>query len=386
MNGKIERIWERTRALRPTIEAHRGEGDGLHHLPDAIARAFAEANVYRLLLPQEFGGEDIDPITYYDLVEEVSSYDGSVGWNYSIGSSTPLILGDLSPARLGAIFATPDSCIAASASAPGRAVAVDGGYRVTGRFAWASGIHQARWVGVTCFVFDGDQMRKSEAGNPIALGMLIPKQECDILDTWHVLGMRGTGSTEFEVNGALVPKDLAIRFFGAKSRYPYPIFHLPPTYFGYNHVSVMNGIARSALDGLKALARTKTNAMAGTSLRDEPQAQYAVAKAEAMIESNRLAVKESFRALWEKVVAGESVPLEMRARVRRSVAYATECAVEAVQLCYSAAGGTAIYESAPFERALRDVNAAATHMTTRRIMMEEAGRVAFGLPPRTLLF
>jgi alkylation response protein AidB-like acyl-CoA dehydrogenase len=136
MNGKIEGIWERTRALRATIEAHRGEGDGLHHLPNAIARAFVEANVYRLLLPEEFGGEDIDPITYYDLVKEVSSYDGSVGWNYSIGSSTPLILGDLSPARLRAIFASPDSCVAASASAPGRAVEVEGGYRVTGRFAW----------------------------------------------------------------------------------------------------------------------------------------------------------------------------------------------------------------------------------------------------------
>ena len=99
MNDKIEQIWERTRALRPTIETHRGECDGLHHLPDTIARAFVEANVYRLLLPHEFGGENVDPLTYYDLVEEVSSYDGSAGWNYSIGSSTPVILGDLSPAR-----------------------------------------------------------------------------------------------------------------------------------------------------------------------------------------------------------------------------------------------------------------------------------------------
>ena len=93
MDDKIERIWERTRALRPVVEAHRGEGDALHHLPEAIARAFAEANVYRLLLPNEFGGEDIDLLTYFDLVEEVASYDGSVGWNYPIGSSTPIILG-----------------------------------------------------------------------------------------------------------------------------------------------------------------------------------------------------------------------------------------------------------------------------------------------------
>jgi alkylation response protein AidB-like acyl-CoA dehydrogenase len=241
-------------------------------------------------------------------------------------------------------------------------------------------------VGVNCFVYDGDQMRKSAEGIPLALLLLMPKQDGNVLDTWHVLGMRGTGSTEFEVNGAFVPKDMAIRFFGAESQYPYPIFHLPPTYFGYNHVSVMNGIARAALDGLKALACTKTVSMGGSKLCDEPQVQYAVAKAEAMIEANRISVKESFRALWAKVVAGQPVPLEVRARVRRCVAHAAECAVEAVQLCYRAAGGTAIYESPPFERALRDVNVAATHITTRRIMMEEAGRVAFGLRPRTPLF
>jgi indole-3-acetate monooxygenase len=386
MDDKAERIMERTRALRPTIEAHRAEGDGLHHLPDAIARAFAEANVYRLLLPHEFGGDNIDPLTYFDLIEEVASYDGSVGWNYSIGSSTPIILGDLSAARLHEIFASPDSCVAASASPPGRAVEVEDGYRIEGRFAWASGVHQARWVVANCFVFEGDKMRKSASGTPVALGFVMPKRDCNVLDTWHVIGMRGTGSTEFEVNGAWVPKDMAIRFFGAESQHPYPIFHLPPTYFGYNHVGVMNGIARSALSGLKTLASTKISAMAGTSLRDDPQAQYAVAKAEAMIEANRLAVKESFRSLWSSVVAGQPVSLEVRARMRRSVAHAAECAVEAVQLCYGAAGGAAIYESAPFERALRDVNAAAAHIATRRVMMEEAGRVAFGSPPRTPLF
>jgi len=385
-NDNVERVWARIRALRPVIEAHRHEGDGLHHLPDAIARAFTEANVYRLLLPDEFGGENIDLLTYYDLVEEVASYDGSVGWNFSIGSSTPIILGDLSPTRLHAIFASPDSCVAASASPPGRAVEVEGGYRITGRFAWASGIHQARWVIANGFIFDGDTMRKSAAGTPVALGFVMPKRDCKVLDTWQVVGMRGTGSTEFEAANVLVPKDMTIRFFGAESQYPYPIFHLPPTYFGYNHVGVMNGIARAALAGLKELARTKTSAMGGGSLRDDPQAQYAVAKAEAMIEANRIAVKEAFRPLWTKVVARDPVALAMRAGVRRMIAHAAECAVEAVQLCFRAAGGSAIYESAPFERALRDVNAAATHMTTRRVMMEEAGRVAFGLAPRTPLF
>jgi indole-3-acetate monooxygenase len=386
MNDRIERIWERTRALRPVIEAHREEGDRLHHLSDSVGEAFAAANVYRLLMPVEYGGEDLDPLSYFDLIEEVASYDGSAGWNFSIGSSTPIIFGDLSPTRLREIFATPDACVAASTSPIGRAIEVKDGYRLTGRFAWASGIHQARWVVAIGAIFDGEAVRKTAGGAPVVLGFVMPKERCTVLDTWNVIGMRGTGSTEFEVHDVLIPGDMAIRLFQGKSRYPNPIFHLPPTYFGYNHVGVMNGIARSAVASLKTLASTKTSAAPPGSLRDDSQAHYAVAKAEAMIEANRLAVKEAFRALWTNVVAGEAVPMEMRARLRRAVAYAAECAVQATELCYRAAGGTAVYESAPFERALRDVNTAATHMNVRRLMMEEAGRVSFGLKPRTPLF
>jgi alkylation response protein AidB-like acyl-CoA dehydrogenase len=386
MDMRIKQIWERVRALRSVIESHRDEAQALHHLPDPVARAFVEANVYRLLLPAEYGGENIDPLSYYDLVEEVASYDGSAGWNFSIGSSTPLIFGDLSPSRLRTIFGAPDACVAASTTPLGRAIEVEGGYRLAGRFAWASGVHHARWVVAMGAVFDGATMRKSPAGTPIILGFVMPREDCTVLDTWHVLGLRGTGSTEFEVDNVFVPKDLAIRFFHPECRYPYPIFRMPPTYFGYNHVSVMNGIARSALAALKALASTKTSTMPSGGLRDDPQAHYAVAKAEAMIDANRLAVKDAFRLFWSPVVANESVSMEARARLRRAIAHAAESAIEAVQLCYRAAGGTAVYESAPFERALRDVNTAATHMAVRRVMMEEAGRVAFGLIPRTPLF
>jgi alkylation response protein AidB-like acyl-CoA dehydrogenase len=127
MEDKIKRAWARARELRPVIEAHRSEGDLLRRLPDAIAQAFVAANVYRLLLPEDFGGEGIDPITYYDLVEEVSSYDGSVGWNYSIGTTTAVMLGDLSIKRLRTIFADADCCLAGAAAPPGRAIAMDGG-------------------------------------------------------------------------------------------------------------------------------------------------------------------------------------------------------------------------------------------------------------------
>ncbi len=384
MTDRIEEIWQRTRALQPLIEAHREEADSLHHLPDAVGQAYIANNVYRLLMPAEYGGEEIDLQTYYDLVEEVASYDGSAGWNFSIGSSTPIIMADLPPAKLRMLFATADSCIAASTTPLGRAEEVDGGYRLSGRFAWASGIHQARWVLALGAIFDGATMRKSPAGTPVVLGFLMPKESCKVLDTWHVLGMRGTGSTEFEADRVFVPKEMAIRIFHGESRHPHPIFRLPPTYFGYNHVSVMNGIARSAVAALKTLATKKTSPLG--SMRDDPQAQYAVAKAEALVEANRLSVKHSFGLMWEKVVAHEPVPIESRARLRRAISNAAENAVEAVNLCYRAAGGTAMYESSPFARALRDINSAATHMAVRRVMMEDAGRVTLGLAPRTPAF
>jgi hypothetical protein len=126
--------------------------------------------------------------------------------------------------------------VAGAATPPGRAVAAGGGYRITGRWAWASGIHQAKWVSANCLVFDGDQPRKSADGAPVALGFVFPKEACKVLDTWHVGGMRGTGSTEFELANFYVPADLAVRFFSGESRHPYPIFRPPPTFFGFNNV------------------------------------------------------------------------------------------------------------------------------------------------------
>lgn len=386
MNDRIERVWARTRALRPLIEANRGEGDRLRHLPDAIARAFVEANVYRLLAPQEFGGEGVDPLTYYDLAEEVSYWDGSVGWNYAIGATGGVVAGGLAPAQMRKVLAGPDCGIAGGGAPIGRAVAMEGGYRLTGRWGWASGIHHAKWAIAYCPVYDGDQPRTSADGAPVVLGFIAPKEACKILDTWHVGGMRGTGSTEFELHDVFVPQDMVLRLLSGESRHPDPIFRLPSSFFGFNHCCVLTGIARRAVDGLKALAQTKSSPMAGVNLRDEAAGQYAVAKAEAIVESSGLNVRESFRILWERVVAGEPVPVEARARVRRACAHATECAVEAVDLCYRAACGSALFEAAPFEQALRDAHAAASHITLRHTMMEEAGRVAFGLRPRSPLF
>ena len=166
-----------------------------------------------------------------------------------------------------------------------------------------------------------------------------------------------------------------------QSNHPDPIFRLPFTYFGLGLCGVALGIARPAVDGLRELAATKASAVSRRSLRDQAQAQYAVAKSEALLRSARLYVRECFSVIWDALRSGEEVTLQMRGRARASYVHAAESALEAVQLCYRAAGGSALWEKGPFEQALRDVNAVGCHITLQQVMLEEAGRVELGLEP-----
>jgi alkylation response protein AidB-like acyl-CoA dehydrogenase len=369
-----ERAWEKVRSLRPVIEAHRAEGDELRRLPPAVAEAFLAADIYRVMVPTEFGGLGIDPLTLFDLIEEIASYDGSTGWNFAIGSGGSVFCSDMSIENLTKFFSEPHCNLAASGAPPGRAVAVEGGYRVTGRWTWGSAIHQARYVGGIAFIYDGEAPRKGPNGAPVVRFFMMPQKDVEILDTWFAGGMRATGSTDWTVTDLFVPEDLALKVYPGASVHPAPIYRVPGTYFGFNLCPVSLGVARSAIQGLKALGRRE-----GSALKTYPFAQYAVAKAEALYDASVLSVRESFRVIWNKVVAGTPIVIEEKARCRRAVVHAVEASVEAVNLVCEAAGGASIMDAQPFARALRDVHATHAHLVLSRKFMELAGQVAFGI-------
>lgn len=380
-----ESLWEDVRSLRPIIEAAGREGDHLRRLPDSVADAFVERDVYRLILPRDLGGRGIDPLLQFDLAEEVSSYDGSVGWNFAIGSTSGAVGGAFPRELTLEIFSGPDQGIAVSGAPVGRAVAVDGGYRVSGTFPWGSTVHQAAWVGGGCFVYDGDRRRADENGVPVMVHVLVPKNEVTILDTWHVSGMRGTGSTEFVIDDVFVPDARTFTLFGGVPDHPSPLFRTGPTIFGFAISSVPLGIARSAVEALKDLAARKAPPPPRLGLADQQFTQYTVAKTEAMVDAARLSVRHAFSIFWGEVCS-EGPTMESRARLRRAIVHAGETSVEAVQMICRAAGGNAIFESEPFERAQRDVNASIGHLTMQRAMMEDCGRVALGKAPLLGIF
>lgn len=359
---------------------HRQEGDRLRHLPPALADAFRRHDVYRLILPRDLGGGEVDPLSYLDLVEKIARVDGSTAWNLAIGAGSGLYLGYLPVERSRPMVADVSSCIAGAYAPLGRGEIVDGGYRVSGHWGWASGAAQARWMVFGFRVAEQPEIRQA----------LAPREAFRVLDTWHASGLRGTGSTDYEVDGLFVPSDMSFRVFLDKPKHPAPVFRLPGAFFGAAVASVALGIGHGATESLTQLAAMKGGsnggAGGGNPLRQQAFAHYAVAKAQALVESAKLYLDEAIAAIWRSILAGREIDPAERKRARRACVQAAEASAEAVDLCCRAAGGHALFEAHPFERALRDVRAAIAQITLQRAAMEDAGRAAFGLEPLSPVF
>lgn len=360
---------------------HAKEGDALRRLPPALADAFLRHDVYRMMLPQDLGGAAMDPLDYIDLVEEIAVIDGSTAWTLAIAIGSGLYVGYLPPERGRTLSADRDCGIAGAYTPFGQAERVEGGYRVSGRWGWASGVDQARWM-----VF-GFTVASGEAGGPAEVRQgLAPREAFRVIDNWHVSGMRATGSKDYEVENLFIPADMTFRMFLGDPGHPAPVFRLPGAIFCAAVASVALGIARGAAGGLTEIAVTKRAFPGRPPLREQPFAQYAVAKAQALAESGSVYLRQAIEVIWRSVQRGEAVTPEQRARARRACVQAAEASAEAVDLCCRAAGGHVLFESQPFERRLRDVRAAIAQIVLQRSAMEDVGRVMFGLAPMASTF
>ncbi len=384
-SSDTEKLLRKVDALRDVVAANRADADRLRRLPDPIADALVAHNFYRLLLPRDLGGLEADPTTYVKMVERFAAMDGSVAWNFAIGGGSSLVAGFVPREVASEMFASPDACVAGGLAPVGTALRVDGGYRVDGRWAWASGIHQSRWVTAGCTILEGDPPAPPKSGLPI-VQVVVPRAECKVLDTWHVGGLRGTGSTDYTIEDVFVPAERSFFVFFSRRFNDAPIFRLPPTFFGVAIASVALGVARGAFEAFLELANDKLPMMSTSLLRERPSVQHDVARAEALVESSREYLFAAVDEMWRCVVAGREVGLPLRARVRRAQTHAADSAAQAVTLLHRAAGGSSLYESCPLERCFRDVHAVLGHVTVQRGMTEDAGRARLGLRPLGPLF
>jgi alkylation response protein AidB-like acyl-CoA dehydrogenase len=275
-----------------------------------------------------------------------------------------------------------DVLIAAQFGRPLQAISTNGGYRVSGRAPFVSNCHDADWVSSTVLVDEGEP-----AGDGPEMRMVyFPRQQCEIIDTWDVLGMRGTGSNDISVSDVFVPKSRTflcwVPDFEPGSHYRGPLYRLPIAGAAASGIPApMLGVARRALDEVTELARTKTPVASSGPLKERPSAQVQLGRAEAILRSGRLLLLDTLGEAWQRCIDGETHSLEQKAELLLAMAHAMSSAVQAVELACSIAGTTAFRATSPLERCFRDVQTMRHHVFASEQRYGTFGQVCVGVPP-----
>jgi indole-3-acetate monooxygenase len=374
-------VVDTVRALAPLIRDHVASIDADRRLPEPIVRALIDAGVFKLWVPRAFGGADADPLTLFQVVEELARADGSTGWVTTLIGSYGM-LGGLLPEEAGQeIYAAPDAAVAGTLALLGDARVVDGGYRVSGRWPYASGIWHSTWVLGGCRLLDGETPRLRPDGQPDGVILFFPRAKVEIVDTWHTTGLRGTGSNDYEVHDVFVPARRACSRTDEPAQ-PGPLHTLP-----YVPVTicimagVALGIARRALDELEDLAAVKPFARSETTLGQNAPSQVQIGEAEGLLHAGRAFVCQALSDAWETVQRGERISWKQHGLLRLAGLQAVTQALQVVDLAFRTGGATSVKTTNPIERCLRDIRTAAQHNCLTPNNYQQAGQLFLGSGP-----
>jgi alkylation response protein AidB-like acyl-CoA dehydrogenase len=370
------------------IEAAAGRTEKDRKIPPDVIGAMHDAGLFRILLPVSLGGGAADLVTFHQVVEMVARADASPAWCLAQSVASSHTAGFLAPKIAQEIFGASDSLVAWGPPVGiAKAVPIEGGYSLTGKWRFASGSGNATWMGGHSTVFDTpDEPRRDDKGNPVNRTLLFPKDKATIKDTWHVMGMRGTASNDYEVTDLFVSQEYSTwRNSSADQRQYGPLYNIPMlTLYGVGFSGVALGIARACLDAFMRLAQTKKSGGgvgSTTVLRDNAVIQSGVARATGRLRSARAFLLQMLRETWEACTTSGALSLEQRAHLRLAITGAMEEARKVVDFAYHSAGTTAIFEGSAFERRFRDLHTALAQGQAHLSNFESAGQALFGSEP-----
>ena len=379
-------LLEAVQGIAPVIRAHRDEAEQQARLSRPTVDAMLDIGLLRMLTPRSLGGLEIDPVTFTHVVEEVSGYDSAAGWTLSNPVGWAFLCSHLPNRGAEEILGSdPRALIAAGGSGPIPAVPVEDGYRISGRTPLVSNCHDATWFTTNSVVMEGDRPRTNRDGRPEVLRMYAPMDQCQIIKTWSVMGMRGTGSDDVEVHDVFVPTHRTFPLtpeFKPGKHFQGPLYRFPLIGIVAGSIPpVMLASARHAVDEAFRLAQEKTPFGRTALLRERASTQAKLAQAEAALRSARALLYQSISEVWEAVLTGAHISLEQRADLLLAAANATSSAARAAELAYSVVGIDGIYTRAALERHFRDVEVLKQHAFTAESRYETVGQVYLGLQP-----
>ncbi len=371
---------------REALAAEAPGSEAARRVDPEIASDLAAQGHFTMLAPRELGGGEVSPRTFTQTLYELGRGDPALAWCVMTGSTTSLLTAWLPEAGAREVLGDDGRGILAGIFAPlGRARRVEGGVRLTGRWPFASGCENAAWrMGGAFLVGDDGRPLPGPEGAPEILSMFFPAEESEVIDTWNVSGLRGTGSHDVAVADVFVPERRIASLMGSRPRrggrlYAFPVFGLLAS--GVSAVSL--GVARAALDAFAELARHKRPAGGRQVLAESELVQYRVAEAEAAVGAALAFQLATAEQVWERASPEAALGIEDRAALRLAASHAVKAATEAVGSVYQLAGGGALYEDSAIGRHFRDVHAITQHVMVAPATLRTVGRVLLGQPAGT---
>lgn len=364
---------ERLEQIRPLLAEQSGHFDADRRASDEVFGALSEAGFFRLLLPAQLGGCELSPLDFMTVVEHAAALDGTIGWLVGNGGGISRAGGYLPLEAARKVFGQPSAFVASSTGAIGKAVPAESGYRITGRWPFASGAPHATTFAALCEVNEGKGLEDSR----VVLAFL-PREAVNLIDNWHVSGMRGTGSWDFDVDNAFLPAEFVCDF------QPHPthagiVYRLPGiSAFVWTVSTVPLGIAKGAIDALISFSSGHRRQGITVPIAERELAHAEIGRCLAQCRAAGAYMRSAMSALCASVETEGSDLVAARINYRLACSHAAEVAVGVVLRVNDLIGARALAESQPFERRERDVRAAAKHIAMSAEQFVIGGRYALG--------
>jgi alkylation response protein AidB-like acyl-CoA dehydrogenase len=337
-------------------------------------------------VPQDLGGPELPPSDLIRVIEAIARHDGAVAWCAAIASNGSRFSG-MFPIETARELFGDHGFASGSINGSGTAVAERDGWRLNGKFSFASFIRHSKLTGALCMEHENGTPRRSPEGDPVMQFFFVPTEKVKILYNWNGGGLRASGSHDFVLQDVWVPRAHSVPFPVLVPHQSAALYRLPlMTAFALNLSAVPLGIARASIDGLVKLATNKISLGTQTQLREQASVQGDLAHAETLLHAARAFLFEAIDDFWSTAVAEETPTLVQRAMARMAICNVAQACRQVVNLMYAAAGSSATDERFPFAAQLRDVYAATQHMAFSTRNMETSGRILFGLDPGTTRF
>jgi indole-3-acetate monooxygenase len=383
----VGRPLERIARLKDVI-AHGGdEAQTLRRLPAATVEALIDEGLFRFAIPRELGGEDASTVETVAILEAISAIDASVGWNVMLGSEiNAMAAGGMDKALAREIFLDNPRVVMCGGGGPGStpsyAIAQkDGSVKVWGETTFISGCHNSEWCFMSAALVEEGQ---EHTANPMAARMwLLHKSQYEILDTWNMAGLRGSGSHTVRATGAVVPeKWRGVELVSLPALYDNPVFRIPiPLRLSYNKVAVALGVARGALEAFRDLANNKIPFLSAAKLAERPIAQHRMGEMEAKYRAARAYVMEAMSEVEDELRAGADSPgARTTQNARLACTHGANACMEVVDVLHNTAGTSGMQMASPLERKLRDAHGCATHRWVAHPLFTDLGAILLGHP------